>query len=196
MKTRIPILTLAIAAVVLAIQIIPGAAAALEFNRDRVFPDFWRVFTGHLTHFDWNHLRWDLGVWLALGFAIEHRSRARFALTAAASSLAIGAAVWLWQPQFQIYRGLSGIDCALAGLFAGSLLESRHRGAAIAGGITLFAALAKCGFEMATASTLFASGVGYAPVPLAHLIGLTIGAAPTVLQTLRQFPTLPVFARE
>jgi rhomboid family GlyGly-CTERM serine protease len=185
MKSRFPFITLTIAAAAVAIHFIPGAATALQFDRHAAITQFWRLFTGHLTHFGSNHLVWDLGVWLVLGLVCERISGARLAAVTASSALAISAAVWAWQPQFQFYRGLSGIDCALFGLVAGSLLKSRRRGAMLMGGLALIAACAKCLFELSTASTLFASGDGYAPVPLAHLVGLAVGITPALLTVMR-----------
>lgn len=177
---RIPLLTLGLAAVAIAIHFIPGAAGTLQFDRAAALREPWRVCTAHFTHFDTNHLVWDLGVWLVLGAMCERVSRVRFASIVAAASVAIGGAVWWWQPQFQTYRGLSGLDFALFGILAGALVENPQRNARLMGGLALCLALAKCAFELATASTLFANGTGYVPVPLAHLVGLLIGAAPAL----------------
>jgi rhomboid family GlyGly-CTERM serine protease len=179
MNRRFPFFTFSVAAASVLIQLIPGAPTGLQFERGAAIREFWRFCTAHLTHFEWNHLGWDVGVWLVLGCMCERISRDRFAVATAASSIAITAAVWLWQPQFQTYRGLSGLDCTLFGLIAGSKIETRQRGAVLLGVIALAGAGAKCAFELATTSTLFAAGNSYAPVPLAHLIGLAIGAVAT-----------------
>jgi rhomboid family GlyGly-CTERM serine protease len=193
MNRRFPLFSFAIAAAVVGLQLLPGASEALQFERAAVMAEPRRWWTAHLTHFGWNHLTWDLAVWLVLGCFCERISRARMIAVTLLSGVAITTAVWLWQPQFQTYRGLSGIDFALFGLFVGSLIERRERGTLIVGLIALVAAGAKCAFELATAATLFASGDGYAPVPLAHAVGLVIGAAPGLLAWSRG--TLGSFSR-
>ena len=179
MKTRIPILTLAVAAVAVAIQLLPASVAtALQFDRAALsLGEWWRIVTGHLTHFSANHLTWDVAVLVALGVACESDSRAHTALTLGVASVAISVAVWFWQPQFEAYRGLSGLDCALFGLFVASLFRQGGQASRIMGSIALLAVGAKCVFEIATGSTAFATGAGYALVPLAHLVGVASGFA-------------------
>lgn len=176
MSSRIPWLTFALAAAAVAIHGIPGATAALQFERAAVAGgEAWRWFTGHLTHFDANHLAWDVSVLMGLGWTCEREARDRCALALALAAPAISGAVWFFQPQFQVYRGLSGIDSALFGLLAGLLLCRPQRIAKTAAIMALLGIGAKSIFEIATASTLFAEGTGYAPVPLAHLVGLGTG---------------------
>jgi rhomboid family GlyGly-CTERM serine protease len=131
--------------------------------------------TGHLTHFEANHLIWDIGALLVLGSVAEHESRRRFIRVVLWSAVTISAAVWWWQPQFEHYRGLSGIDSALFALIAGSLLCRRRAFSMVAASFALLAFGGKCMFELATSSTVFAAGSAYAPVPLAHLVGLVVG---------------------
>src|SRR5688500_17462244 len=109
---------------------------------------------------------------VVLGAICERESRLRTAIALAIASIAIPAAVWWWQPQFDTYRGLSGLDCALFGLFATLLLRRDRVAPKIVGAVALFGVVAKCAFEIATGSSAFADGVGYSPVPLAHLIGV------------------------
>jgi rhomboid family GlyGly-CTERM serine protease len=176
MNTRFPYLTLVVAGFAMALHCIPGATDALEFNRLAIVRgEGWRFFTAHCTHFETNHLIWDLGVWLVLGTVCEAHSRRLVASALVLASVAITAAVWWWQPRFEVYRGLSGLDCALFGLFAGSLLRGPDRAAKIVGALGLLVVLVKCGFELATGTTLFTTGASYAPVPLAHLVGVVAG---------------------
>jgi rhomboid family GlyGly-CTERM serine protease len=176
MSARIPWLTLALATAAVAIHGIPGAPEALQFERAAMADGAaWRWLTGHLTHFDANHLAWDVCVLMGLGWTCEREARTRCALALALSAPAISGAVWLFQPQFLVYRGLSGIDSAFFGLLAGLLLRRPQREAKIAAVAALLGIAAKSIFEVATSSTLFAEGAGYAPVPLAHLVGLGAG---------------------
>ncbi len=175
-RSHVPWLTLALAATSVAVQWIPGVSAALEFNRAAITAgEWWRLVTAHVTHFDGNHLAWDVAVLVALGTVVEPESRARTATALGLAGIAITASVGWWQPQFENYRGLSGLDCALFGVFAGRLLLNASPGARVAGAIGLLGAAAKAAVELKSGATLFAIGATYAPVPLAHLIGLLAG---------------------
>jgi rhomboid family GlyGly-CTERM serine protease len=191
MKSRWPILTLAIAVAAILVHALPGnVATALQFDRDAfTVGQWWRLLTGHITHFGANHLAWDVAVLMVLGFSSERVSRRRMILALANASVAIPLAIWFWQPQFLTYRGLSGLDSALFGMFATSLIRHTSRLPKVVGMIALIGFGAKCTAEIATGTTVFASGVGYAPVPLAHLVGLVSGVAAMAIPraSLQQF---------
>ena len=187
MRLKLPIVTLSVAAAALVAHVLPGAAAWLQFDRGAITGgEVWRWLTGHVTHFGANHLGWDAGVFLALGTVCERESPRRVAVALLAAAVAIPAALWWWQPQFQLYRGLSGLDCALGGLLAASLLQHRAALPKVAGALTLVFVGAKCAYEAGTASTIFAAGAGYVPVPLAHLVGLVTGALAALVGNTRQ----------
>jgi len=200
---RLPWATLTLAALACLVQTHAAWGQALEFHRPSVNTqgEVWRLFTAHLTHFSQDHLIWDVAALLILGLLAECENRRGFALTLAGSSLAIGLGVWALQPQFETYRGLSGLDSALYGLVCARLLlegwRARH-GFSVALGVLALAGFAlKCGAELTSGSTIFANGLdetasaslpprafqsapapaSYAPVPLAHLLGLLSGIA-------------------
>ncbi|MEO7412333.1 MAG: rhombosortase [Opitutaceae bacterium] len=176
MKIRLPFITLTLAAAAIAIHLVPGLPGHLEFDRVAIgHGEIWRWLTGHLTHFESNHLTWDLGVLLLLGSTAERESHRRFVRTVLWSAAAISAAVWWWQPHLQHYRGLSGVDSALFGLVAGALLRRGNVFNAFVGTAALLGIGGKSVFEIATGATVFAAGTAYVPVPLAHLIGLAVG---------------------
>ncbi|MGH7955788.1 MAG: rhombosortase [Opitutaceae bacterium] len=177
MKPRLPLPTLVLAAIAIGVHLLPPAATAtLQFERTALAAgEWWRLVTGHLTHFDTNHLAWDVGALIVLGTICESASRVRTALALGVASLTISATVWMFQPQFETYRGLSGLDSALFGLFASTLIQQWRRESVIVGAVALLGVLAKSVFEITTGTTAFASGVGYAPVPLAHLVGMLSG---------------------
>lgn len=178
MKPRIAFLTMGIAVAALAVHWVPPAGEALQFDRTAVAAgQWWRLVTAHLTHFDLNHLLWDVGVLLVLGTLCERQSGRHSAAALAVAAPAITSLVWLCQPQFETYRGLSGLDCALFGLFAGGLVRRREPLARFTGAIAILGVLGKSALEMSTRTTVFATGAGYAPVPLAHLTGAGIGFA-------------------
>ncbi|MEY4489693.1 MAG: hypothetical protein RIQ79_2201 [Verrucomicrobiota bacterium] len=182
---RIPWITLALAALACLVQASPALGAALEFRRAAVntHGELWRLVTAHLAHFGADHLRWDVAALLILGVMAERENRRRFAFTLSVAALAIGLGVWLGQPHFETYRGLSGIDSALYGLVCARLLADgwrvRHGFSIAVGGLALAGFALKCGAELTSGATVFANAAAdhYAPVPLAHLIGLAAGIA-------------------
>lgn len=192
MKIRLPWLTVAIAVTAVALHLLPSTAAWLQFDRTALaHGELWRLFTAHLVHFGGNHLAWDVAVFAALGFACERQSRTRCALALAFAAATITPAVWFAQPHFTFYRGLSGLDCALFGLLAASLLRPRQPPATALGLLSLAGFAAKCLFELTTAHTVFAAGTGYSPVPLAHLVGLLAGCLAAFIPLSRRVAQSP-----
>lgn len=176
MKFHRPAITLSVSALAVLIHALPQANAWLQFDRAAIARgEIWRWLTGHLTHFGTNHLLWDVGVLVGLGWLCEQQSRARCVLAMAASAAVIPLAIWWWQPQFATYRGLSGIGSALFGLAAASQLRRPVPVAKLVGALALLGFAGKSALELTTGATVFAAGADYAPVPLAHVIGVVVG---------------------
>jgi rhomboid family GlyGly-CTERM serine protease len=183
---KLPRITLTLALLALGIATFPALTSLLELDRDALRQgQLWRIATGHLTHFDWDHLTWDLCALLLLGTMAELEHRRAMAATLVASALTIGVAVLAFQPQFTHYRGLSGIDSALFGLVVTQLgltgYRERHAFTLTIAALALTAFTLKCGFELTIAQTLFTTATTYAPVPLAHLVGAATGVAVAML---------------
>lgn len=180
---RLPWFTLGFSALTLAVHFAPALGNVLQFDRAAVaHGQVWRFFTAHLTHFGDDHLRWDLLAFVVLGSLAEGISRTAFLTTLGAAAPIITAGVWASQPQFATYRGLSGIDSALFGVVVASLFvagwRDRHRFSIAIGGLALAGFAAKCAFELTTGGTVFVdTGGAFAPVPLAHLLGMLTGVA-------------------
>lgn len=183
---KIPLVTLIIAALALVIALLPAVVAeALQFDRTAFFArgQMWSLFTAHLTHFGVSHFLWNLVLWLVLGTMAERRSRYAMALTLGLAAPLIVLAVWLAQPQFVVYRGLSGLDSALfifltAQIFReGFRVRPRHWGSMILGGLCMLGFAAKCLWELTTGASFFADSASemFSPVPLAHLVGGMVG---------------------
>ncbi|WP_221029273.1 rhombosortase [Actomonas aquatica] len=180
---RFPFLTCGLAALAVAIALIPGATELFQFDRSAALGSVqWsRLFTAHLTHFEADHLRWDVLALLLLGTLAERTDRRATALTLLLAAPAIGLGVLLFQPHFDTYRGLSGLDSALYGLITARLLvdgwRERHDFTISIAALALIGFVLKTGFELLTAETVFSDSLTFAPVPLAHLIGLGVGCA-------------------
>jgi len=178
---KIPFLTLIIGTLALFVVVQNGSVEALEFSRTALARgQLWRLLTGHLTHFSADHLKWDLVVFLALGSLVELRNRTHFTVSVVGGALLISIGVWWLQPQFNNYRGLSGVDSALFGYLAADIFKlaraEAKRWTAVAAGLAMALFAAKTLFELNTGQTLFVENtVSFSPVPLAHLIGVIVG---------------------
>jgi rhomboid family GlyGly-CTERM serine protease len=184
-------ITFALGATCLVIAFVPGSHQDLEWRRAAAESgQWWRFATGHLTHFDAQHLAWDLAVFLVLGSLCETRHRVRYAVVLILCGLLIPMALSTLSPEIATYRGLSGLDTALfAMLAAGTLQAARRRRdwvllTTVSGLFALL--LAKMAYEAWTSSTLFVdtASAGFKPVPLAHLVGAAVGMTIGFLDTL------------
>ncbi len=172
---------------------LPGVADSWQFDRSLVAGgQWWRVLSGHLAHWNGEHLFWDLATFTALGLGCERIARGRYFACLLLSAVAIPASIVWLQPQISVYRGLSGIDTAIFSLLAAVLLRqmiAERQWQWVAGIAALLAGLmAKTGFELVTGSTLFVdSATAFVPLPLAHIIGaavgMSVGLLPLVLFT-------------
>ena len=188
---RLPFLTMLLSALTLAIHASPALTTALQFDRTTIMQgEFWRVLTGHFAHFGADHLRWDVLAFLAFGSLAEFRSRRGFLLCLFVASVVISAGVGFLQPQFSVYRGLSGLDSALftfvtADLLRDGLRERDWPNTAV-GALALTGFMGKSVFELVTGQTLFVSAnANFEAVPLAHMLGALVGVA-TALQATRE----------
>jgi rhomboid family GlyGly-CTERM serine protease len=147
-----------------------------SWDRARVASgEFWRVVTGHWTHWSLEHLAWDLVAFVVLLPLCLRIGRGRTALALIGATLAIPLAVGAALPEIVAYRGLSGLDSALFTCLASSLLLRELRegawGTAMIFGGALMAFAMKVAFELATGSALFVESDAFVPVVLAHLVG-------------------------
>jgi rhomboid family GlyGly-CTERM serine protease len=181
---RAPLFTLALLALSALAFLSPST---FELTRHGIAQgELWRLLTGHLCHYSVYHFAVDAGTLLVLGAIVErHRGSRRWAVLTGVSALAISLA-FLWaEPQLDVYRGLSGIDCAAFAAVLALEME-RHRGPALALA-ALFAA--KLAFEQITGRFLFPSaGLGEMGLPVlsAHTVGAVIGFAAAIPLTRRR----------
>lgn len=177
------------------IYLVPSLGEGLQFDRAAIDTgDWWRLLTCHWTHWSLDHLFWDTLVFVVLGAACERSSRTRFLACVAGSAMACSLAVWLFLPQVEVYRGLSGIDSALFALVGVSLLrvaatEGRW-GTLVAAGTLVIAFVGKTSFEVMAGTTIFvdSAATGTVSVPLAHVVGAVLGG---YLATERLFDRTP-----
>jgi rhomboid family GlyGly-CTERM serine protease len=176
--------TIVLAAAAAVLAACPAGSSWLEFDREAVYGgQLWRIITCHLTHCNLDHLLWDVLALVVLGAMCERRSRSRYLMCLAACSAAIPAALLVVQPELLCYRGLSGLDTGLFALLAVGLLWDKSQERDWLGlsliGLSLAGFAGKIAFELTTGNTVFvdSAAAGFTAVPLAHLVGLAVGAA-------------------
>ena len=180
---RVPV-TLAVGLAALLIAMVPSAGDWLQFHRTSIAcGEVWRLATCHLTHWNAEHLQWDLLMFVVLGAAYascEIRARCGGAWPMAAS--VVTGLVWCFFPEMPAYRGLSGIDTALFTLLAVELVRDArrdgNRAIALAAGGLLAGFAAKTLYEAATGQTFFVDqdAAGFAPLVWDHLAAAIVGA--------------------
>lgn len=175
----------------LAIFAFPGASEALQWNRDATgLETLLGGLTGHLSHWSQDHLTWDLLVFFAFSLACLRLAPWRYLPCIALAAFLIPLEIRFFQPQFESYRGLSGIDSALFGLIIATLcLHGRPWSRWMA----LSAAIA---FGLKTMSELIGDGPifvstaagEFTPAVSAHVVGvlsgITVGLVPPLRSAL------------
>jgi rhomboid family GlyGly-CTERM serine protease len=166
----------------------PGASTWLQFDSGAVAAgQWWRIVTGHVTHWNLDHLFWDGAVFAVLGVLCERRNRVCFFVGLLAAAVLIPLSVWLLSPEMQTYRGLSGLDTGLFTMLAVWTLAEKWRAGQWYWVTLLLGLLAglvvKIGFETFTGGTMFvdAATANFQPVPLAHVVGAAVGIVVAVL---------------
>lgn len=179
---HLPGASLALAVLSVAVFAVADAGRILDLDRGALARgEVWRLLTGHLTHWSFDHLAWDVLAFAVLGAACEIVDRRRFLLCLAVASVTISLGlVWLL-PGIETYRGLSGVDASLLVLLTVSLARPGADGAPwirIAGFGALGAFVAKVAFEVVTGRAVFVAAAGdVVTVPLAHVLGAAVGLA-------------------
>jgi len=174
---------IALAVIALLVQLSPVAQAALQFDRDRIAAgEFWRLLTGNFVHYSWPHLVANLGAFAALCWMAEGRARGVLALVTL-SALAVGAGVFSLAGGVTTYRGVSGVDCALAAwvLTTMAFQDGRLKGLAWVGVLAILAF--KSIFEAVTGQLMLPTSApaGVAVVGVTHVIGLAVGIAAAMI---------------
>ncbi len=181
----------------------PSLAESLQWIRHAPgSSSLWRWLTGHLTHWSWDHLRWDLGAFAILSFMGLRLSPRGYAPCLVLAAVLIPLEIRICGSEFDSYRGLSGNRLRLLGLLVAALWShppessrcNRPRMLAALGG---GAFLAKTLFELTTGDTVFVANEQreFVPVISAHLTGFVAGSWPRPRQPLRESRSGPACHR-
>lgn len=182
LRRRLPV-PIALTLIATIIHLFPPSAHVLEFNRTALGDgQLWRILTGHLVHFGVDHLLWDAATLLVLGALLPARHGRDWFGLLAGSALAIAGSLWWLQPHFELYRGLSGLVCAVFGAGLADVFHAARRERDRSLALIVVAAsagfLAKTAYELVTQRAFFvATADDFTPVPLAHLVGFACGVA-------------------
>jgi rhomboid family GlyGly-CTERM serine protease len=179
---KVPIVTLGLTAFAIVASLLPEPLDWLSYDRTAIAAgETWRLASGHFTHWNADHLLWDLVMFVVLGATVERVCRGSLATTLLLSSAAISATLWMFAPEVSQYRGLSGLDSALFGFVAPQLFceaqRKQHRVAQWLLAILTAGFVGKVAWEMATGRTLFvaAAAAEFTPLPLVHVVGAVVG---------------------
>lgn len=179
-----PWMTVVLAGVSTAAFFIPAFGEALVYDRSRlVAGEEWRVWTGHLAHWNLGHWFWNLAVFVPAGIWLERLRPVVARAFLLASPMGISLLLFVAEPGLGRYAGLSGVAAGVLVLLA--ILQLRRRGSHeptwfwIA---VILVVVGKVAAEMIAGQPLL--GEGFRNVPLAHVGGLA-GAAATGLLVRR-----------
>lgn len=139
--------------------------------------EVWRLWTGHLVHYDINHLLLNVVAALPPLFVMPSRDRRGVALWALVAAPVISVVI-LMSSFGSEYRGSSAL---VVGLWAFAGLTSRS----VPATLMLLAALLKVSVEMMT--PLHLGMIAVAPLPIAHLAGAAAGLAWALVMPAMQF---------
>ena len=164
------------------IYLVPGAADLLQYDRRAMAGgEWWRYFTGYVTHWNPEHLFWDVLMFAVVGRIVERQSRWRMIALCAGSATAISGFTWFARSDVVLCRGLSGIDTALFTYLAVVILANAvaHRQwvRCLISGVLFAGFAAKLLFEVVTGSTLFVDSdrAGFVVLTEAHVLGALAG---------------------
>ncbi|MGY8749800.1 MAG: rhomboid family intramembrane serine protease [Pirellulales bacterium] len=196
---EIPItLTVAVATVV--VFLIPGLESLLDFQTNLpVFHQLIQLFGCHMAHWSFDHLVWDLVMFVTMGVICERRNSIQYAIALALSAITIPLLVSYFALDVSSYRGLSGLDTALFGLAVLYLVDSSIREKNWPG-VGMYAFLfagmmGKIAYECFVGGTLFVNSEGFTAVPIAHLVGAVIGTAIGLFEIARRPPAQLMWRR-
>jgi rhomboid family GlyGly-CTERM serine protease len=150
---------------------------AFEYDRTDIGGgEFWRLWTGHVTHFGWSHLAWNLAVFVPAGIWLERKRPIAARWFLAIAPVAISGALWMTDAALERYAGLSGVATGLL-VFLALLERGEPKGGARFWNLALILVAAKIALELATQNSLFVH-FGHPEirsVPAAHVAGAAIG---------------------
>ena len=164
--------------------------ALLLLDREQLFAgELWRAVTGHWVHLSAGHFFWDAATFALLGVLCDRADRRAFLTTIACSAVAVSLAVLLARPDLAFYGGLSGVDSALFGMLAVTMLcrgaAARDRVGVLASAALICAFASKTAHEWLHDAAVFVSADdALSNVPIAHVVGFLVGGVVAGVRSL------------
>ena len=184
--------TLLFAAAALAIFALPQLSDTLLYRRAEIASgQLWRLWTGHLVHFGWQHLAGDLAVFLGAGLWLEALAPRTTRWLLLLAPAAISALLFVADPALTFYGGLSGVAVGVLVLLAFVQLHHDRTSPRWFWPAVLALVALKVGAEAVSDSPLVATfGRDIKVSTLAHLGGIACAllAWPFARSTPRTFP--------
>lgn len=109
---QMPWIFLILAVLALVIQLNPTWRDTLIYQRDEI-GQFWRLWTGHWVHFGWPHFVVDVGLFLILGWMLEHRYPRLAVSSLVLMPLFISLVIYFFDSHMHRYAGLSALNLGL-----------------------------------------------------------------------------------
>lgn len=148
---------------------------ALALDRAAVLTEIWRLWTGHLVHWSFDHFVWDGITFAVLAWLLAKLAPRALCRLLILGSPLISVAVLVAEPRLQVYGGLSGLDVALwVAVCLVIARDSLDRPTSTIAWLALVGGVLKVGFEVATGSAALVSG-DVVLVTSAHIAGAVVG---------------------
>jgi rhomboid family GlyGly-CTERM serine protease len=156
-------------------------AANASFDALSLYPEkihhgqYWRLLTANFVHFGWAHTLMNVAALLLCAYAFFNEVRpSQFLGLLLVTALAVGAGIYVFNPEYQPYAGLSGV---IHGLIVAGLIRNRRYPLWIRiGGLLLVAAKLvqenSAGYEATDLQALIPAAVAVE----AHVYGAIAGA--------------------
>lgn len=178
-KSAFPVVTLLLVVGSLCLFLLPDGAQLFVYDRHRVLTgDIWRLVTGHLVHFSWSHIAYNIALLSLAGSWIESQNRRGYLWLVTLTVLASGLYFLIMMPDLERYGGLSGLVSATVVYL--SLYEIRYyRHARLIWYVILFLFAVKVGYEIMIREAIFVSPdiIPFKVVPSVHIAGALVAAA-------------------
>ncbi len=111
---RPPWLVLTAALLAFVVQLVPAWRGALLYDHAAIGRgEWWRLWSGHFTHFGWPHFLVDTGLLLIVGYFSEFRHPWFTRLGLVLMPLFVSASMYLLEPDMARYAGLSALNLGL-----------------------------------------------------------------------------------
>ncbi|NQZ56378.1 MAG: rhombosortase [Lentisphaeraceae bacterium] len=144
-----------------------------QYDRQAIGDGTWiLLFSGHFSHWDADHLMWDVLTFVLLVFLLMRENAKVFYQILFLGPWFISLFMWFGLPEMNYYRGISGIDAALFVALAMCYWQKEDKLLAL---LMLVCIFGKIIWEYSSQSSIFTNEVNYVVLPLAHVAGALCG---------------------